>query len=322
MDGLKTSRKPWISICTVLLPNPNLLQKHLQSPRRSWAGATFTSMWKRWSSACWWPGRSSTTSTVRSASTSGTTRPAWGTYPSASSRLPKLLDGRFWIRQLRPLTSKTQSWFQICHPSSRAHLSPPAQPLWTSRSSSSKMWWWWPNSTAGSNTREPTGPRRPSPACTTRVRPATQKTPSPRQPGSVPNPLRLYASSSPSPAPITGWCRKSVRTTTFRRSRTSSTLDDGFWNTKTEMWNFDFSYILQNHAFSLCSWLSVFYMLLQTYNFQHVSQCSLSPYACVNVLTAKTKPLGLKKISQRGSAKNCNSSNGHLRLAPEDHMVK
>ena len=78
----------------------------------------------------------------------------------------------------------------------------------------------------------------------------------------------------------------------------------------------------QNHAFSLSLWLSFFYMLLQTYNFQHVIECSLSPYACVNVLTAKKKPLGLKKWSQCGGAKNCNSSNGHLRLAPEDPMVK
>ena len=238
--GRRTSPRPWISICTALLPD--LLLKHPQRPRRSWAGGIFTSTWKQSSSASWWRGKSWTTSTGHSASTSATTPPVWGTYPSASSRPPKLWVGKFCIPWLRALAPNTQSWFRKWRPRTTACLTPPAPPLLTSRSS--RMWWWWPNSTAGLSTREPTGPRRPSPACTTRGRRATQRTPSHRRPGSAPSPLKLYASSSPSPGPTTGWCRKSVQTTTIRWSRTSSTLDDGLCKAQSEASNTDFSNIL------------------------------------------------------------------------------
>lgn len=209
-----------------------------------------------------------------SASTSATTPPIWGTYPSALSRPPKLWDGKLWTLWVRALTPKTQSYFQMWRLSSRAPHSPPAPPLPTSRSScSSRTWWWWPNLTAGLSTREPTGPKRPNPACMTRGRPATQRTPSPRQPGSVPNPLRLYASSSPSLALITGWCRRSVQTTTFRRSRTSSTLDESF----TRHRNTDFSHALWNHTFRFSKWIWGWIVFICCQKLvSNISECSLS----------------------------------------------
>lgn len=264
--GLRTSHKPWISICIVLLPNPNLQLKLPQRPKRSWAGGIFTLMWKQWNLASWWQGRLWITSMEHSASTSATIHPVWGTYLSALFHLPKLWDGRFLILHLRVFTLKTQYCSQIWCPSFQALLSPPA-PLLPNSRSSSRTWWWWLNSTAGSSTREPTGPRRPSPACTTQARHATQKTPSPRQPGSVPNHLRLYASSSPSLAQITDWCRK------FALSRTSSTLGDKFWDMIHWLLTRP-SNILQNHMFSFPNTFNI------KIHHQPVSECRLSQNLC------------------------------------------
>lgn len=45
--GRRTSPKLWISTCTAPFPKPNLLLKHPQRPKRSWAGAISISTWKQ-----------------------------------------------------------------------------------------------------------------------------------------------------------------------------------------------------------------------------------------------------------------------------------
>lgn len=194
--------------CTTLrlcvIPDPGQkggLLSRLGSSRRCSVGVIFIQTSRPWSWICWSREKLWITVTAPSASTSGTTQPARATFPLGSFRQQRPWSFRS-TRSNRTSTTITSS----------------SRRLWRPRTTSCL--------TAGWSTRR--WRRVPGTRCapTTPHRAARRSRPKATCPGCAPNPSKSFASSSPSTALTTSWCRRSARTTTTTATPPTSPLGD------------------------------------------------------------------------------------------------